>query len=345
MNVRALVAIVTVALTPTLGAQAAAPNSCPPGGSGAFGIPDAERATQDACQLAVDLFQVMAPQLGISITGGNATLGQGGTLGGLGHFSVGLRANVVSGTVPQLQDVTLSTTGRVQRGQGNAPGVATESQILGLPTAEAGIGIFKGIPLGITNVGGIDLLVSASYVPNVSTDAIEIEVDNPLGLGFGARVGLIQESLVVPGVSVTFLRRSLPKTTITSSPQEGDTLWVRDLSVNTNAWRLVASKSFLMFGLAAGVGQDLYDSSTDVQASVQLPGLIGQRRTSANIAFAQKLTRTNYFLDLSLNLPFTKLVAEVGQVSGGEVTTYNAFSGKAPDASRTYGSLGVRIGF
>ena len=28
----------------------------------------------------------MAPQLGTSITGGNATLGQAGSLGGLGHF-------------------------------------------------------------------------------------------------------------------------------------------------------------------------------------------------------------------------------------------------------------------
>ena len=67
---------------------------CPPGNVGAA-IPDQTRASQDACQKAIDLFQYMAPQLGAAITGGNATLGQGGSLGGLGHFSAGLRINAV----------------------------------------------------------------------------------------------------------------------------------------------------------------------------------------------------------------------------------------------------------
>ena len=30
---------------------------------------------------------------------------------------------------------------------------------------DAAIGLFKGLPLGVTNVGGVDLLLSASYVP------------------------------------------------------------------------------------------------------------------------------------------------------------------------------------
>ena len=42
--------------------------------------------------LTTDLYQLMAPQLGVSITGGNPVLGQGGTLGGIGHFTVEARA-------------------------------------------------------------------------------------------------------------------------------------------------------------------------------------------------------------------------------------------------------------
>ena len=46
---------------------------------------------QSACrtpaQQAVDVFQFMAPQLGLALAGGNATLGQGGALGGFGHFA------------------------------------------------------------------------------------------------------------------------------------------------------------------------------------------------------------------------------------------------------------------
>src|SRR5512132_3896517 len=62
---------------------------------------------QDACQKSTDLFNFVAPQLGTSIAGGNAVLGQGGTLGGLGHFSVGLRANAIQGTLPTFNNVTV----------------------------------------------------------------------------------------------------------------------------------------------------------------------------------------------------------------------------------------------
>src|SRR5262245_30298900 len=64
-------------------------------------------ATQDACQKAVDLFQFMAPQLGGAITGGNATLGQGGSLGGPGHFTIGVRVNAVRGSLPRVDDASV----------------------------------------------------------------------------------------------------------------------------------------------------------------------------------------------------------------------------------------------
>ena len=51
------------------------------------------------------------------------------------------------------------------------------------------------------------------------------------------------------------------------------------------------------------------------------------------------------FLDLSMNLPFFKIVGEIGQVSGGDVETYNQFDGSKADDSRTYGSIGIRFGF
>ena len=66
--------------------------------------------------MALDVFDLMAPQLGLALTGGNATLGQGGTLGGPGHFSIGLRANVFSGDLPEVTDFpTPSLVGRQQR--------------------------------------------------------------------------------------------------------------------------------------------------------------------------------------------------------------------------------------
>ena len=163
----ASVVIASAVLAAPLAAQQANPDTqCPPGTVNSFGVPDQQRATQDACQKAIDLFRYMAPQLGTALAGGAPTLGQGGTLGGVGHFSVGLRVNAVMGDIPQIQDVPLSVQG-AQRST-----YPMKSQIIPLPTADLAVGIFGGLPLGLTSVGGLDLLVSASYLPEFEADNI-----------------------------------------------------------------------------------------------------------------------------------------------------------------------------
>ena len=300
----------------------------------------AERVSQDACQKAIDLFQYLAPQLGTSIAGGNPTLGQGGTLGGLGHFSAGLRVNVVQGDLPQVDNLSVSTAGAQQTQ------FETKSQYVPMPTADLAIGVFKGIPLPLTNVGGVDLLVSASYVPEFDNSGVSVKVPNgSLKLGYGARVGILQESLLVPGIAVSYLVRDLPTLNIAGN-SGGDSLYVNNLSLKTKAWRVTASKSLILFGLAAGIGQDKYDASTDIGAHVAARTIPPTSAANAGpVSISQSLTRTNIFGDLSVNLLLFKLNAEIGQVSGGTINTYNTFSGKQPADSRLYGSVGVRFGF
>ena len=178
--------------------------------------------TQDACQKAVDIFQYLAPQLGSAITGGNATLGQGGALGGLGHFSLGLRVNAVKGSLPQIDDLSATP---VLTGARATP-YRVEDAPVPMPTIDGAFGIFRGFPVGVTNVGGLDLLVSASYIPKVEQNDISLDPDTPLKFGYGARVSILQESIVSPGVSVTFLRRDLPVLSLTgasNAPQCGST--------------------------------------------------------------------------------------------------------------------------
>jgi hypothetical protein len=302
---------------------------CPAGGVVA-GIPDQTRIAQDACTQAFDVYQFMAPQLGLALAGGNATIGQGGTLGGIGHLSVG------------VGQFTPSTTGAVQRE------LPTKSQIVGLPTADAALGIFKGFPLGLTNVGGIDLLGSASYVPKISgsgSDNVSVTPDKSWQFGYGARIGLLQESIISPGVSVTFLKRDLPQTSIIGTIGS-DSLRVLNATVKTTAWRVVASKSLIAFGIAAGIGRDKYDQSADIEGVVHTTvlGIPVTGRTSVPASVTdQSLTRTNFFLDLSLNLPAFKIVGEIGSVNGGTVNTYNSFAGGSADRSLVYGSLGLRL--
>jgi hypothetical protein len=169
-----------------------------------------------------------------------------------------------------------------------------------------------------------------------------------LQIGYGARVGLIQESLLVPGIGVTYLKRGLPKTTITgvatgavlTSP---DSVSVKDLDLQTTAWRIVASKSLVLFTIAAGVGQDTYDASTTINAVVHALPPAG-RQASTPVVIKENMTRTNYFADVAMNLLLLKIVGEVGMVSGGSAPTYNTFD-KSADASRMYGSVGIRLGF
>jgi hypothetical protein len=324
--------------------------SCPAAG----GAPTSEasaraNAARDACLQAVDVFQLIAPQLGVSLTGGNATLGQGGTLGGIGHFAIGVRGNVVAGDLPEINKFPAPRTAANQSGQQ----LPSKDQIVGLPVVDAAIGLFKGVPLGLTNVGGVDLLVSATYVPTIgdSTSDVRIEPETNLKLGFGVRVGLLQESLVVPGISATYISRDVPTTTITGTSSSVD-MRIRDASIKTTAWRVVASKSFLLFGVSAGFGQDTYDQSAIISGTAKdIPVTIGPITTRGNQNFgpvnlAQKMTRNNMFAGLSVNLPFIKLVGEVGQVSGGDVDVpTNTFTSGKADDSRLFGSVGLRFGW
>jgi len=320
-----------VAAAMTLGASTADAQLAQQCASGSTG-------SQDACQKAVDVFNYLAPQLGTIVAGGNTTLGQGGTLGGLPHFTLSLRANAIHGSVPKVDAITPSTLGA------NADTYETSAYPLGLPSVDGALGVFGGIPLPLTKVGGVDLLLNASYLPDVSTDGIDVSTTGgALKFGYGVRVGLLQESLVVPGVSVSYMKRDLPTMNLVGSSGD-DTIAVRNLGVKTDAWRLVASKSFLAFGLAAGVGQDQYKSAAQLDVTVNDVGCPGGTCSGTPFTFDQKVKRTNYFLDLSLNMMIAKFVGEIGMVSGGDIPTYNQFDGKKADDARLYGSVGFRIG-
>jgi hypothetical protein len=302
-------------------------------------LPSAQNGARDICLRTKDLFQLLAPQLGVSITGGNPVLGQGGTLGGLGHFTVEARAIAVMGDIPDLPNwsapsITAPT----------AQELPSKNFPIGLPAVDGAIGVFKGLPLGLTNVGGIDLLLSAAYIPTVKQDNFEVTPDQNLKFGYGARVGLLQESLLIPGLSATWMKRDLPTTTITGSTTGATSMsfTMSDAAIKTTAWRLVASKSLILFGLAAGVGQDSYDEQATFAGSAT------STSGSANFGpftVANSMKRTTYFGNASINLLLLKIVGEIGQVSGGEVTPtpFNTFSTGKPDDTRLYGSVGLRF--
>ncbi len=293
-----------------------------------------ERITQDACQKAIDLLQFMAPQLGATLTGGNAVLGEHSALRGLGHFSLGVKVNALQSTLPRVDQRTPATTGA------QADDYAVRKQWVAAPVVDAAIGIFRGIPFAGTYALGVDALVNVAYIPTVHEGDLSIDVpDGSLKFGFGGRLGLLAETFVTPGISVTYLQRDLPTLDV-QGRVTGDELDVRNVRVSTNAWRVVAGKNFSVFGVALGGGEDRYDTRADAQVTINhlVPSV-----TSNVIAARQELTRHNVFASLALNLPALRVVGEVGRASGGSIATYNTFAGHRSDDARTYASLGLRV--
>jgi len=308
---------------------------CPPGGTNSAGEPDNTMVAQDACQKAIDLFRYMAPQLGVLLAGGNPTQGVSGTLGGLGHFSVGLRGNALRASLPEVDRVVPNTRGVRQ------DIYPIDSTIVGFVTADLALGVFEGF--GTSGAGALDVLVSASYIPEYSSNSVDVTVPSgSLELGFGAKVGVLKETSVRPGVSVSYLSRGLPRVNITGTSGE-DRLTLDDVNVNSKSWRAVAGKSILFFGVGAGFGQDTYDSNAAITVTVA-PRDATEGGSGGPIHLGQKLTRNNVFGTLWVTSQVLRIVGEVGRVSGGSIVTYNQFQSVQPADSRLYASVGLSFG-
>ena len=312
--------------------------SCPPGSSNSAGQPDNTKIAQDACQKAIDLFQYIAPQLAALVAGGGATQGFTGTVGGLLHFSLGIRGNGMNGSLPDVDRVTPATQGAQQ-----STYTITDA-FFGLPVGDASIGIFRGLPLGLVRIGGIDLLVSAAYLPKFNNSSVDIDVPSSgWKVGYGVKVGIIEEGPLVPAVSFTYLTRELPSVNVTGTSGD-DRLFLDSLSVQTKSWRVVVGKKLVFLGLSAGYGQDTYDTDASIRVTVA-PRPLSNGGSGGPVALTQKLTRSNVFGSAWLDARVFKLVGELGRVSGGTILTFNKFDGPDPAATRTYGSVGAVVSF
>lgn len=302
--------------------------------------------TADACRKTTDLFNFLTPQISTALVGGSTTLGQGGVLGGFPHFTVALRASAVKGTFPQIENVGFNTS------SAQATSYPGEDQFIPMASIDGAVGIYRGFPLGVTRVGGVDALLTATYVPS-APEGGDVAVSLPGGstkFGYGIRVGLLQESILVPGVSFSWVQRALPTISVAGqSTVSGGGLTapgefaMNDLDIKTSSWRLSASKTLMVFGLQAGVGQDKYDNSANLRVTVRPQAPFPAQTT--NVDVSNGMTRTNIYAGFSLNFIIGKLVAEVGQVSGGSLpAAINSFGSDAA-ASRGYFSVGLRTGF
>ena len=294
---------------------------------------------ENACSKARDLFRFVSPQVGVAVAGGNPLPGDAGTLGGFGKRALSLRVVGVEGWLPRNDVAIEAVVAPVDFGAART--------IVPLPAVDLALGLFAGVPLGLTNVGGVDLLLGATVLPAVSRDRFDLDPkNNGLGFSYGLRVGALQESSVIPGVSISWQRRELPKTDFVYRASN-DTVQATGILVKTDAFRVIASKRFALFGVAAGIGQDHIESTGNMSAIInQTVNGSPSRGTVSLTGMRESTKRNTAFVNASFSLLVFRIVGEYGWSSAGKnTTTTSNFGGHRANEGYRFGSLGITARF
>jgi hypothetical protein len=302
-------------------------------------------AALDACRKAIDIVDFLTPQYAAALAGGNPTLAQSGALGGLGKVAVAVRSTRVMGELPTIGDQGFSTNGP-SKASYHASGT-----LIPALSVDMAFGLFRGFDAGRTYVGGVDVLLSGTYMSELSHASLGVALEGSnTNFGFGARVGLVEETPTLPGVAVTYLKRDMPRFAIAGVSDQGNatttapgSITASSLLVTATSIRLTVGKRLGAVDLSGGVGQDKYAASADIRAVVNAAAPTGSQ-VATGMALMD-MTRTNIFAGGALNVMVFKFVGEIGMATGGAAPAALNDFGSAPNATRTYFTLAIRIGF
>jgi len=311
------------------------------------------------CGQVVQAMSAVQPTVGMAFSGGAHTLGTATTLGlRLGmvpRISVTARVNAALADVPDLLHSHIPSFDEQNRlramGTVGVPVLAFQG--------DAVVGVYNGLSLGpfARGLGAVDLLGSVSFIPAVGRIGLDDAIVN---VGAGARLGLIRQGLVTPGVSLSAMYRTMLGDvafgTIGPDPASGDPA---EFTAGLSTWsfRAGASQSLLILDLAAGVGYDIYTS--DVHFDWRLhcpPDVCGQDVTLTTDGGVQGQLRTsawNAFGNVGMNFLLLRVVAEVGYQQPRDIVDLAAIQGaglppQAPSVDDVTGGrfllgLGVRL--
>jgi hypothetical protein len=282
------------------------------------------------CNASVDGARVFHPVAGLLVSGGNPVLGGVGTLGGFGHFAITARINATRLKTPDLNyDGTGTTVGQADK------------TIVPDPLIEAAVGVLPGFgPMG---TGSLDLLGSAQLLPTTQIKNLTVDKNArrigsiALGLGYGARVGIIKGRAIIPSVSVSAMRRDIPR--ITFGDVAGGDQYSYSTDLHATNLRAVAGYHLMLFSVGAGVGWDKYTGTVDAKFNSTTLGVQSAETVKLDN------TRTLAFLTGGVDLPIIKIGAEVGFQMGKSQNLKTTFTGNDPSDKRLFAGAGIRIAF
>jgi hypothetical protein len=282
------------------------------------------------CDAAVDGTRAFHPLAGILVSGGNPTIGSARTLGGLGHASLTLRANAVNLVLPDVGYTGSSTT---------VP--AGDKLFAPAPLIEGSLGLYKGLPSGLLAVDflGSAQLLPADQIDNFSVDADARRIgDIALGLGYGARIGLLKEMGPLPAVSVSIMRRDIPQ--ISYGDVSAGDRFSYAVDLNATNIRLVASKQLLVLDLAAGLGWDKYTGDATIRFRDPITLAV-----QPDIALNLDNSRVLGFVNAGMSLSVVRLTGELGYQAGKDQRLSSDFEDFDTTKGKLFAGLGLRVGF
>ena len=280
---------------------------------------------QTICNRAVDAYKTFQPLGGIAISGGNPVLGTARGLGGPGHLFVSARVNAVKADIPNPDTTRAKISGGVPA-----------------PVFEGGLGLFQGTGVGLLS---IDALVSATLLPTnldkLSVDSSATKIGSmALGVGYGARAGILNGAFPIPSVSVSVMRRSLPRVQL-GNLSKGVDNYQFDTDLKATNVRVAASLRFILLDVAAGFGFDHYSSTGHIVFCTSPQPLCAKQTVTVPLTNNRQVV----FADAGLNLSVLKLVGEVGYQTGKDQKLSTTYSDFDPTAGHVYGGIGVRFSF
>jgi hypothetical protein len=282
------------------------------------------------CRDVVASVQLLQPELGIVLAGGNPVLGTASPIGTkfrfVPRFNIGGRITVAWAQIPDLLDYP----------EDIADPIGTRSFSIPAAQLDLSVGVFEGLRLG-TTLGGlaaVELLGSLSAILLPGDDGFQ---SNVTGLGLGARVGVLRESFTAPGISISGMYKWHGRAEYGDAAQGDAGAFGMDMKVLS--MRAGLSKSFVAFGLALTVGYDSYWSNVDFVVtpppagpSVPLP--------SAGETVELQTERWSAFLDVSYIVLYFNIVAEAGWQEGQKLISSR---GDELESGKFVGSIGIRI--
>jgi hypothetical protein len=147
-------------------------------------------------------------------------------------------------------------------------------------------------------------------------------------------VGLLRDDGPLPAVSVSAMRRHVPRLAYGDLGTADRFRYAVDLQA-TNL-RLVASKQLAALQLAAGIGWDRYTGGAEIRL---------RDRPDALIGLDLEESRTLAFVNAGLDLAAVTLVGEAGYQGGRDQELSTEFEDYDTTDGKFFAGLGLRLSF